>query len=371
MLKRALVLFLALLFVMMPLTSCAEEKKNEEKKTEEKEEKKTEEQESEEEPKLPAVLQGVEVEPLFYGQDPAEDGEFNVFLVGNSYSYYWLDELWGLLDAAGYENVRVCDVYYSGCKFYQHWEWYEKGEENYAFQIYESTERRVWTDVGLQECMTYANWDFIGFQQSGTYMYGENDGPDVFKESVDRDLPNLYRLLYQNFPEAQFCWVQHWVHEVGNSNKEGLSSQELQDFYVDGYKKVAYEICPEYGFVNVPLGDAWQAIRHDPLFYEKGTGDYPVRTLHTRIYGSKFVSMEEISNEDLSHDGDIGGGQYVNASVWFEVLTHKSVVGNTFRPAYTWTQQNRVLTLSEAQIAMIQDAAHNAVLGCHGEDWYE
>ncbi len=370
-LKRLFVLCLALLLCVMPMVSCAkeEEKKTEEKKTEEvtKEDKKTEDEKTE---KIPAVLKGVEVDPLFYGQDPSEDEELNILLIGNSYSYYWLDELWGLLDAAGYENVRVCDVYYSGCKFYQHWEWYEKGEANYVFQIYESVERRTWENVGLEECMVYANWDFIGFQQSGTYMYGKNDGPDTFKASVEKDLPNLYRLMYQNFPQAEYCWVQHWVHEVGTSNKEGLGSQESQDFYADGYKEVASEICPEFGFTNVPLGDAWQAIRHDPIFYEAGNGDYPKRTLHTRIYNSKFVSMEEISNEDLSHDGDIGGGQYVNGCVWFEVITHRSVVGNSFRPEYKWEQQNKILTLTEEQITKIQNAAHEAVLGCHGEDWY-
>ena len=370
-LKRGLVLCLALILCVMPMVSCAEEeKKTEEKKTEEtvtKEEEKTEE-------KLPEVLQGVEPDPLFYGQDAAEDGELNILLIGNSYSYYWLDELWGLLDAAGFENVRVCDVYYSGCKFEQHWNWYENGEENYTFQIFESVERRAWKGVGLEYSMSYANWDYIGFQQSGTYMYGggTEEGPAKFAASVYKDLPNLYRLMYQNFPQAQFFWVQHWVHEIGTPiSPSGLKTQEAQDAYYMGYKNFAYEICPLYGFTNVPLGDAWQAIRHDPLFYELGNGEYPVKTLHTRVYGSGFVSTEEITYSDLSHDGDIGGGQYVNACVWFEIISHQSVVGNTFRPSYFHSQKNKTYTLSEEQIAKIQNAAHDAVLGCHGEEWYK
>ena len=371
-LKRTLALCLAAVFCLIPLTSCAEEAsnptKNEETKTEESVKDETAEGSS-----LPEVLQGVEPDPLFYGQDPTEDEEFNMLMVGNSYSYYWLDELWGLLDAAGYENVRICDVYYSGCRFDQHWKWYVNGEGNYAFQIFGSTKRKTWADVGLEECMSYANWDYIGFQQSGTYMYGggTEEGPAKFAESVYKDLPNLYRLMYQNFPQAQFLWVQHWVHEVGTSDEGGLKSQEAQDAYYQGYKDFAYEICPLYGFTNVPLGDAWQAIRHDPLFYEAGNGDYPIKTMHTRLYNSKFVSTEEITYDDLSHDGDIGGGQYLNACVWFEVLTHRSVVGNTFRPSYFHSQKNQTYTFTEEQIEKIQGAAHDAVVGCHSEAYYQ
>lgn len=55
---------------------------------------------------------------------------------------------------------------------------------------------------------------------------------------------------------------------------------------------------------------------------------------------------------DYSHDGDIGGGQYLNACVWLETLTGTSCIGNTFRPNYD---------LSEDMIDMLQQAAHEAV----------
>ena len=272
MLKRGFVLFLAMLFLLFPLTSCAEEKKEEptEAKTEEKKDEKEEETKEDEDSALPEVLRGTKPDPMFYGQDPTDDGELNLFFVGNSYSYYWLGELWSLLDAAGYENVRVCDVYYSGCSFKKHWEWYQSGEANYTyFQIFESAERKAWKDVSMEECLSYANWDFIGFQQTGSPMYdgGVEKGEQKFEESVRTWLPNLYRALYEKFPQAKFLWMQHWVHEVGTSDKEGLKSREVQDILYQGYKNVAERFCPEYGFINAPLGDAWQAVRHDPLFY--------------------------------------------------------------------------------------------------------
>ena len=40
-----------------------------------------------------------------------DDGVMNILLIGNSSCYYWTDELWGMLDAAGYEEVNVYNLY--------------------------------------------------------------------------------------------------------------------------------------------------------------------------------------------------------------------------------------------------------------------
>ena len=63
---------------------------------------------------------------------------------------------------------------------------------------------------------------------------------------------------------------------------------------------------------------------------------------------------------DGTHDGDIGGGQYLNACVWYEVLLRKSCIGNTFRPSYA---------LSEEKILVLQQIAHQAVAAIYGEDY--
>ena len=56
---------------------------------------------------------------------------------------------------------------------------------------------------------------------------------------------------------------------------------------------------------------------------------------------------------DYYHDGDIGGGQYLNACVWFEVITGQSCVGNTYRPDYVLD--------TDITYEALQQAAHQAV----------
>ena len=45
---------------------------------------------------------------------PAKDEPLNILMIGSSFCYYYVEELYGMLTAAGYKDVNVCNVYYSG-----------------------------------------------------------------------------------------------------------------------------------------------------------------------------------------------------------------------------------------------------------------
>ena len=300
----------------------------------------------------PAETTAATKNPLDNPRHPANDDQLNLLFIGNSYSYYWPDELWGLLTAAGYENVTVCNVYYSGCTFQQHWEWYEKGEANYRFCVSDNNGENEYSGYDLHTCLYFRNWDVISFQQSGKYIYGRREDPMTdFRESIEPYLTNLYDLAHKAFPYATYYWLQSWAHELGN----GVHTLEQQAYVTEVHRTVGKEVCDKYGFINVPCGDAWELVRHDPIIKADG------KTLTTRIRN------DDPMYDDLTHDGDHGGGQYLNACVWFEVLTGKSVIGNTFRPTYVLYDTE--YPLSEEKISLLQNAAHTAVANFYGEDY--
>ena len=68
--------------------------------------------------------------------------------------------------------------------------------------------------------------------------------------------------------------------------------------------------------------------------------------------GDTLCNKKGQNSGDNYHDGDTGGGQFLNACVWFEILTGKSCVDNTFKPSYS---------LSETKRAALKSAAHQAV----------
>ena len=96
---------------------------------------------------------------------------------------------------------------------------------------------------------------------------------------------------------------------------------------------IAKEIKEKYSLPYIPTGQAWVEARYNPVINNQ-------------------LCLRKAKPDDTSHDGDIGGGQYLNACVWFEMLTGQSCIGNSYRPDYE---------LSEAKIAILQQAAHNAV----------
>ena len=63
----------------------------------------------------------------------------------------------------------------------------------------------------------------------------------------------------------------------------------------------------------------------------------------------------------------MGGGQYLNAAVWFEVITGQSVIGNTYRPVYKYNGTEIPLN-SEMTYERLQEAAHQAVLDMRAEN---
>jgi len=333
--KKLLTLLLAL--ALLPLAACStglelpeEEKTAEETRKEEAPKKTEKEQETEE-----AVF-----------EDPKEDGELNILLIGNSYSYYWCDELYGMLAAAGHEDAKIYNVYYSGCSFDKHWNWLANRENNYQLFCNDKGGRHGTDGVGMTYCLSRENWDVISFQQSGSYVYGTNGSEENLRNSVAEHLPLLYKYVHDRYPLAKYYWLQSWVHEIGDGSK-GLSSLEQQREITSWQRNVAKEVSAQYGFTRVPCGDAWENVRHDPMIRANGY------TLTARIQKGKQI-------DDLSHDGDIGGGQYLNACVWFEKLLGQSCVGNTFRPKYELDGVD--LSLSEEKIALLQKTAHEAVL---------
>ncbi len=296
-----------------------------------------------------------------------------LLLIGNSYSYYWTDELYQILAAAGDEDAVVCNIYYSGCSFDRHVKWWREGESEYTVNIHDKNGRTSIKKTTFETGLNYAKWDKIGFQQSGRYIYG--GGEALHDKMIGDFLPELYEKVRARNPQVkEYYWQQNWTHEFGQKGHGRMKTMEKQAEISEIYRRVSLKYCKEYGFFNVPCGDAWQAIRHDPMFYspaKEEEEELPNRTLHTRIATGAYKDYPFVYNNDLSHDGDIGGGQYLNAAVYFEVLTHKSVVGNTYIPSYLHETAGIRFTFTEERVAALQKAAHEAVSAFYGEDWYK
>ena len=269
----------------------------------------------------------------------------NLLMIGNSFSYYYVEELYGIAEAAGI-HLNIYNVYKSGCTLAEHRNWLQSDEKNYEFYVTNADGRRraLSGDVGLKECLAVADWDIISLQQASTTYI---DTVDTAKALTEPYVGELYGYLREKFPNARYLWHQTWSSQIGyqhatdaNNKVADRQTQKLRDANAIG---LANYICQKYAVNNVPSGSAWDIARENVLI-----GD----TLCNRVNASGA------DNTDNHHDGNVGGGQYLNACVWFETLTGKSCVGNAYRPDYN---------LSEEKIVVLQQSAHEAVKAIYGE----
>lgn len=260
-----------------------------------------------------------------------DDGVLDILMVGNSFSFYFTDELYGMMDASGIE-ARVCNVYYSGCKLEQHWTWWKTGENQYDFITQDASGRNKTEEVNLEYCVKASKWDVITLQEGSAKMRRGDPATELANSKLYRD--ELYGYLSQIHPEAKLYWHHTWAYQVGYDRDGYQVDAAEQAAYHDRQRNYALGVCEENGVERIPSGDAWKLVRD---------GGYD--NLCARLAKDNGLG-------DFYHDGDIGGGQYLNACVWFEVLTGQSCVGNAFRPEYE---------LSEELINTLQNAAHQAV----------
>ena len=267
--------------------------------------------------------------------DPAEDDVMNVLMIGNSFCYYYVEELYGIAEAAGV-NMKVCNLYYSGCKLSQHWNWWKADESNYHYFETDGNGRQKHESYSLRRALARENWDVISFQQSSAHMRTTIEDA---KNNSYKYLTDLLNYAKEQYPMSTFYWHQTWSYQVGY-DRSGfkVETAEQQTSMSNLIHDFSIGLCQDFSLIRIPSGDAWQYARQDSR-----VGD---------------VLCNRGDKSDNYHDGEEGGGQYLNACVWFETLTGQSCIGNTWRP--------KNYSLSESQITGLQQSAHRAVAESRG-----
>lgn len=267
--------------------------------------------------------------------EPEDDDVIDVLMIGSSYCYYYVEELYALAQAAGVK-MRVCNVYYSGGKLEQHYNWWVNNESNYEFFVTDGNGRVQYKGVGLEYCLAQGDWDVISLQEAPSAIRAE--GVEAHLATTATYTDALIPYLQEQFPAAEVCWHQTWAVQIGyDRNGYAMETAQQQEESMQMIREYSLAICEKYGLTRINTGEAWQIVRR---------GGYDNLCARLAINNGEG---------DYYHDGDIGGGQYLNACVWFEILTGQSCVGNTYVPTYSGT------ALDADFIATLQNAAHEAV----------
>jgi len=284
--------------------------------------------------------------------DPKEDMSLNILFISNSTCYYFPDELYGMLTAAGYDDVTLALTYYSGCSIQKHHQWYMENAANYEFMVWSKDGVQKLENYSMENALYYKNWDVVSFDNNSRSF----SSFDV-QTSIEQAEPYFGELLgeiKEKLPDARYFWHEYWAEGLGYDGSFKMESVEQRTENYKVKNDVMRRLASTYDLEMTPTGTAWEKVRDLPLI-RKPLEAFPnveQLTLFSRLKGAEIF-------DDHTHDGDIGGGQYLNACVWFEAVTGQSCIGNTFRPKYTMVTLD--CSLSEEKIEVLQKAAHEAV----------
>lgn len=272
----------------------------------------------------------------------------DILMIGNSFCYSYVDELYAMADTLGYQ-LNITNLYYGGASIKSHWTWLTDlsvGNGKCEYWITGSLGRyKHPTITTLAEAQETADWDVISCQQ---HFDGKRTVTfDAGYESCMPYAADMFDYLAQEFPNAKLYWHETWSYGVGYvhpNNKDDDPENDVADGDVlsvavqtrqyNTIREVSTAICEETGAGMIPTGDAWQLARAQ-------LGD-------------------TLNKADYCHDGDAGGGQYLIACVWLEMLTGESCIGNTWRPVDYMLHENKIPAL--------QQAAHEAVAAMRAEE---
>ena len=308
--------------------------------------------------------------------DPAQDDTLKILMVGNSFCYYYVEELYGLLMAntdtdRGYKDVEIYNLYYSGCKLEQHYNWWIAGEAKYELYKTDKNGRVRQTSVDgnvwkLEDALVLDNWDYLSLQGASTETDYVKDSTENICATFAQYAEPLLGHFYDLHPMAQLLWHRTWPFEEGRISGNRVYDAESLAAYEIGIQAACDWMCNEfdqdkpYDLKIVNSGAAWPIAREENA--KLATSLIPEGGLCARLgvrNETTFPYFQGNPNAgDGYHDGDIGGGQFLNACVWYETITGQSCLENTYKP----TKDNGKYELSDDFADLLRRAAHAATI---------
>lgn len=276
--------------------------------------------------------------------EPEDDGVIDVLMIGSSSCYYYVEEMASLAAAAGIK-LRVCNVYYSGCpinKYYQDW------KTNYADYQYFDTTAEVQPDgtikatrkvfgggKTLEWCLAQGEWDIISMQSTGRLVMRDYlKGVDHLEASDIKEATEfMFPYIQSQFPNAHLYIREQSAYQVGKVlSISGISSPykfetlEDQQEYAFAQKDASDRMVAKFNAapynLNMRLMPASQAM----MLVREGFGQWEGYDQLCARVGFRPTAPDvsfdssDPHEGDHGHVGDIGGGQYVEAALWLQVI---------------------------------------------------
>lgn len=236
-----------------------------------------------------------------------------VLAIGNSFSNDAMRYLHGIAKSEGCD-MKTVNIYIGGCPLSKHYMNMNNDAADYDFEY---NGDRTGIKVSIKQALQSDIWDVVTFQQVSSQSFNYNTYTPYLKTLAE------YAAFHA--PKAKFMMHQTWAYEQGSDRlTKELGYSDQADMFRD-LKSAYFKAAESLGNIGIiPSGEAFQEL---------------IKAGAPRIHRDTFHAS-------------FGLGRYTLGLVWYEILTGKSCIGNTFRDFDE--------PVSEAEAELAQRCAHAA-----------
>ena len=212
-----------------------------------------------------------------------------VLAIGNSFSQDATRYLKQIADCAG-EPMTVVNLYIGGCSLATHYKNMNNDDKRYSLEF---NGEATGFYVSIREALQSREWDYVTMQQASPFSFNY--------ATYQPYLNALSEYVCFHAPHAIQVMHQTWAYEDGSKIlTEDVKYETSEQMFADVREAYACA-ADEIGAAIIPSGEAMQ------LAVEQG---YKM-------------------HRDTFH-ASLGIGRYLLGATWFETLTGKSILGNSF-----------------------------------------
>ena len=242
-----------------------------------------------------------------------------ILAIGNSYSDDAMWYLYDLLKQAGYEYVKLGNLYIGSCTLQIHAQNIAAGAKAYTYRVNQDGQ---WVDNN-----TYSSPDAIGSEEWDIITMQQASGSSGIQDTYQPYLDTIVSKVRELCPEAMLFWHMTWAYQGNSTHQEFYKySNDQMTMYNAIVSAVKSKILTDSAFTGViPSGTA-------------------IQNLRTSLYG------DTLTRDGFHMSYDVG--RLTTAMMWLRSLTECDLETINWTPSkYTYT---------DYQLAAIREAVENA-----------
>lgn len=244
----------------------------------------------------------------------AQKDTLRILAIGNSFSNDAVANNFSeIAHADGRYFVIVANINRGGCSLERHWNNYVKSERDYSYMKYKGVKDRSNKSKALLiEALRDEPWDVVTIQQV-SHQSG-------IPSSYEPYLGDLLKVIRENVPaKARLMWQQTWAYSLGSLHGGFANYGNDQITMYSKIVETSTAFAEKYGLEIIPSGTAVQNVR------------------------------TSFDGDNITRDGyhmNHGIGRMTVALTWYEAITGRCVVGNTYKNPFITDDRLKVAQMA-------------------------